>query len=200
MVAEVLGGQLPQEGRRTPTEGSCARPGAHHGNDRLPHRPDPQLRSRDRGSCRAAVSGDAAIEAGAGRRFADRPRVLVLSVEDPERFDDSRTVGAYLGLVPEKDQSGDSDPQRRISKRGDRMLRRLLVGSAHYLLGPFGEDSDLRRHGEKLAARGGKNAKKRAVVAVARKLSVLLHHLWMTGEAYEPLRNARLSQQSLQGI
>ena len=80
------------------------------------------------------------------------------------------------------------------------MLRRLLVGSAHYLLGPFGEDSDLRRHGEKLAARGGKNAKKRAVVAVARKLSVLLHHLWMTGEAYEPLRNARLSQQSLQGI
>jgi transposase len=125
---------------------------------------------------------------------------FVLTVEDPERFDDSRTVGAYLGLVPEKDQSGDSDPQRRISKRGDRMLRRLLVGSTHYLLGPFGEDSDLRRHGEKLAARGGKNAKKRAVVAVARKLSVLLHHLWMTGEAYEPLRNARLSQQSIQGI
>ena len=117
---------------------------------------------------------------------------FVLTVEDPERFDDSRTVGAYLGLVPKKDQSGDSDPQRRISKRGDRMLRRLLVGSTHYLLGPFGEDSDLRRHGEKLAARGGKNAKKRAVVAVARKLSVLLHHLWMTGEAYEPLRNARL--------
>ncbi len=125
---------------------------------------------------------------------------FVLTVEDPERFDASRTVGAYLGLVPEKDQSGDSDPQRRISKRGDRMLRRLLVGSTHYLLGPFGEDSDLRRHGEKLAARGGKNAKKRAVVAVARKLSVLLHHLWMTGEAYEPLRNARLSQQSIQGI
>lgn len=125
---------------------------------------------------------------------------FVLTVEDPERFDDSRTVGAYLGLVPEKDQSGDSDPQRRISKRGDKMLRRLLVGSAHYLLGPFGEDSDLRRHGEKLAARGGKNAKKRAVVAVARKLSVLLHRLWMTGEAYEPLRNACLSQESLQGI
>ncbi len=119
---------------------------------------------------------------------------FVLTVEDPERFDDSRTVGAYLGLVPEKDQSGDSDPQQRISKRGDRMLRRLLVGSAHYLLGPFGEDSDLRRHGEKLAARGGKSAKKRAVVAVARKLSVLLHRLWMTGEAYDPLRNAKIPQ------
>ncbi len=115
---------------------------------------------------------------------------FVLTVEDPARFDDSRTVGAYLGLVPGRDQSGDSDPQRRISKRGDRMLRRLLVGSAQYLLGPFGDDSDLRRHGEKLAARGGKSAKKRAVVAVARKLSVLLHRLWVTGEAYDPLRNA----------
>ena len=69
------------------------------------------------------------------------------------------------------------------------MLRRLLVGSAHYILGPFGKDSDLRRHGQKTAGRGGKNAKKRAAVAVARKLSVLLHRLWVTGEAYEPLRN-----------
>jgi transposase len=104
---------------------------------------------------------------------------FVLTVEDPARFAGSRAaVGAYLGLVPGRDQSGESDPQRRISKRGDRMLRRLLVGSARYLLGPFGEDSDLRRHGEKLAARGGKSAKKRAVVAVARKLSVLLHRLW----------------------
>lgn len=124
---------------------------------------------------------------------------FVLTIEDPERFEDSRMVGAYLGLVPKKDQSGDSDPQRRISKRGDRMLRRLLVGSAQYLLGPFGEDSDLKRRGEKLAARGGTNAKRRAVVAVARKLSVLLHRLWVTGEAYEPLRNARLSQEGLQG-
>ena len=117
---------------------------------------------------------------------------FVLSIEDPVRFADSRAVGAYLGLVPGRDQSGDSDPQRRISKRGDGMLRRLLVGSAHYLLGPFGKDSDLRRHGEKLAARGGKSAKKRAVVAVARKLSVLLHRLWVSGEPYDPLRNAGL--------
>lgn len=125
---------------------------------------------------------------------------FVLTVEDPARFAGSRAVGAYLGLVPGRDQSGDSDPQRRISKRGDRMLRRLLVGSAQYLLGPFGEDSDLRRHGEKLAARGGKSAKKRAVVAVARKLSVLLHRLWVTGEAYDPLRNTGLSRgERLQG-
>lgn len=114
---------------------------------------------------------------------------FVLVVEDPGRFEKSRAVGAYLGLVPGKDQSGDSDPQERISKQGDEMLRRLLVGSAHYILGPFAKDSDLRRHGEKIAARGGKNAKKRAAVAVARKLSVLLHRLWVTGEAYEPLRN-----------
>jgi transposase len=118
---------------------------------------------------------------------------FVLTLEDPDRFDKSRTVGAYLGLVPGKDQSGEQDPGKPISKEGDEMLRRLLVGSAHYILGPFGPDSDLRRYGEKIAVRGGKNAKKRAVVAVARKLSVLLHRLWITGEVYEPLHNARLS-------
>ncbi len=102
---------------------------------------------------------------------------FVLTIEDPYRFERSRTVGAYLGLLPARDQSGDSDPQKRISKEGDEMLRKLLVGSAHYILGPFGSDSDLRRHGEKIASRGAKNAKKRAVVAIARKLSVLLHRL-----------------------
>jgi transposase len=75
------------------------------------------------------------------------------------------------------------------------MLRRLLVGSAHYVLGPFGSDSDLRRHGEKIASRGGKNAKKRAVVATARKLSVLLHSLWVSGEIYDPLYNAHRRQE-----
>jgi transposase len=116
---------------------------------------------------------------------------FVLTLEDPYRFEKSRSVGAYLGLVPASDQSGDRDPQRRISKEGEEMLRRLLVGSAHYILGPFGSDSDLRRHGEKIASRGGKNAKKRAAVAVARKLAVLLHSLWVSAEVYEPLRNAR---------
>jgi hypothetical protein len=114
----------------------------------------------------------------------------VLTLEDPYRFERSRCVGAYLGLVPARDQSGDRDPQKRISKEGDHMLRRLLVGSAHYILGPFGSDSDLRRHGEKIASRGAKNSKKRAVVAVARKLSVLLHRLWVSGEVYDPLYNA----------
>jgi len=118
---------------------------------------------------------------------------FVLTLEDPHRFEKSRSVGAYLGLVPATDRSGDSDPQKRISKEGDEMLRKLLVGSAHYILGPFGSDSDLRRHGEKIASRGGKNAKKRGAVAVARKLSVLLHSLWMSGEIYEPLRNAHRS-------
>jgi transposase len=118
---------------------------------------------------------------------------FVLTVEDPSRFAKSRSVGAYLGLVPARDQSGERDPQKRISKEGDEMLRKLLVSGAHYILGPFGNDSDLRRHGEKIASRGGKNAKKRAVVAVARKLAVLLHSLWLSAEVYEPLRNAHRS-------
>lgn len=112
---------------------------------------------------------------------------FVLRVEDPRRFRRSRTVGAYLGLVPRRDQSGERDPQLRITKQGDPFVRRLLVQGAHYLLGPFGKDCALRRHGLRIAERGGKNAKKRAAVAVARKLAVLLHHLWINGEVYEPL-------------
>jgi len=112
---------------------------------------------------------------------------FVLTVGDPGRFIRSRDVGPYLGLVPAQQESGDSKPQLRISKSGDVMLRRLLVTSAHYILGPFGPDTDLRRYGERLYVRGGKNAKKRAVVAVARKLAVLLHALWASGTAYKPL-------------
>jgi transposase len=111
----------------------------------------------------------------------------VLTLETPLRFKRSRDVGPYLGLVPQQEDSGDSQPQLGISKAGDRMLRKLLVGSAHYILGPFGPDTDLRRFGMKLCQRGGKNAKKRASVAVARKLAVLLHRLWSSGEVYEPL-------------
>jgi transposase len=111
----------------------------------------------------------------------------VLTLETPRRFAASRDVGPYLGLAPKQEDSGDCQPQLGISKAGDRMLRKLLVGSAHYILGPFGPDTDLRRFGKKLCARGGKNAKKRATVAVARKLAVLLHRLWISGEVYEPL-------------
>ena len=113
----------------------------------------------------------------------------VLTLENPARFAKSRDVGPYLGLVPKQEDSGDSQPQLGISKAGDGMLRRLLIGSAHYILGPFGPDTDLRRYGLRLCARGGKNAKKRAAVAVARKLAVLLHRLWIGGEVYEPLRH-----------
>jgi len=112
----------------------------------------------------------------------------VLTLEEPKRFAKSRMVGAYLGLVPRLDQSGQTDKQLRITKHGDGYLRRLLVGSAHYILGPFGPDCDLRTFGLKLMQRGGKNAKKRAVVAVARKLAVLLHALWRSGQQYEPKR------------
>ena len=103
------------------------------------------------------------------------------------RFAKSRNVPAFIGLVPRKDQSGDVDRQLGITKAGDPYLRRLLVCSAHHILGPFGSETDLRRWGLKLAERGGKNAKKRAVVAVARKLAVLLHRLWVTGEEYVPV-------------
>lgn len=109
-----------------------------------------------------------------------------LTVDDPQRFKRSRLVGAFVGLTPGKDQSGESDPEKRITKAGNPFLRRMLVQSAHFILGPIGPDSDLRTWGKKLASRGGKSAAKRAVVAVARKLAVLLHHLWVTGDTYDP--------------
>ena len=123
---------------------------------------------------------------------------FVLMVEDRDRFQKSRDVGCYVGLRPKQSQSGESQPQLRISKEGDRYLRQLLVQGAHLILNRRGPDTDLKRWGLKLAQRGGKNAKKRAIVAVARKLAVLLHRLWVTGEVYEPLRNsqAALSQQA----
>jgi transposase len=121
----------------------------------------------------------------------------VLTLEDPHRFRKSRDVGCFLGLRPGRRNSGQSEPQKHISKEGDRYLRTMLVQGAHYILGPFGEDSDLRRWGLKLAERGGKNAKKRAVVAVGRKLAVLLHRLWVSGETYEPLRNSHQAMRAV---
>lgn len=116
---------------------------------------------------------------------------FVLTIDDPHRFAHSRSVGAFAGLAPKRDQSGASDPQLRISKAGNALLRRLLVQCAQYMLGPFGKDSDLRRFGLKLAGEGkNRRQKRRAVVAVARKLAVLLHALWISGEVYEPLRNS----------
>lgn len=111
----------------------------------------------------------------------------ILTLERPERFPKSRSVGPYLGLVRRTHDSGESSPELGITKAGDVLLRKLLVQAAHYILGPFGPDCDLRRWGQKLEARGGPGAKKRAIVAVARKLAVLLHRLWTTGEVYDPL-------------
>jgi transposase len=116
---------------------------------------------------------------------------FLLTLEDPHRFRKSRDVGCYVGLQPGRRNSGQSEPQLHISKEGDPYLRTLLVQGAHHILGPFGADSDLRRWGLKLAERGGRNGKKRAVIAVARKLAVLLHRLWVSGEVYEPLRHSR---------
>lgn len=111
---------------------------------------------------------------------------FVLALQHPGRFKRSRDVGSYLGLVPARRESGQSRPQLRIRKEGNTLVRALLVQCAHYMMGPFGEDCDLRRFGERLLARGGPAARKRAIVAMARKLAVLLHHLWATGEVYDP--------------
>ncbi len=116
---------------------------------------------------------------------------FVLTVEDPKRFAKSRTVGAWVGLCPDVKSSGDHDPALSITKTGCPYLRRLLVQSAQYILGPFGPDSDLKRYGLRICERGGKAAKGRAVAAVARKLAVLLHRLWMTDAPYRPLKNSK---------
>ncbi len=122
----------------------------------------------------------------------------VLTIEDKDRFEKSRDVGPYLGLVPKKRQSGARDPQLGISKAGDEMMRKLLVNCAHHILGYKGQDSDLRRWGLELVRaverKGKQGARKLAAAAVGRKLAVLLHRLWVTGAKYEPLRNRGAQQ------
>ena len=118
----------------------------------------------------------------------------VLTLEDPSRFRRSRSVGAYLGLVPGTDQSGEQDPQMHITKQGDVMMRRLLVTAAQYILGRFGPECDLRSYGQRISQRGGKIAKRRAVVAVARKLAVLFHKLWTDQLDYDPMYNSKRLQ------
>jgi transposase len=124
---------------------------------------------------------------GIGTLFA---LTFLLTLEDPHRFQKSRDVGCYLGLRPGRRNSGQSQPQMHIRKEGDPYLRTLLVQGVQHILGRFGVDCDLRRWGLKLAEGGGRNGKKRAMVATARKLAVLLHHVWVSGEVYEPLHNS----------
>jgi transposase len=120
---------------------------------------------------------------------------FILTIEDPSRFKRSRDVGPFFGLCPRSNRSCLQNPQLRITKEGNGYMRRLLVNGAQYILGPFGPPCYLREWGLKVAERGGKNAKKRAVVAVARRLAVLLHRLWVTGEEYEPLRHVKQEKQ-----
>jgi transposase len=152
---------------------------------------------------------DKSIETMCGKKYPETERLaqvagvglltalaFVLVLENPRRFRESRDVGPYLGLVPGRDRSGQADKPLPITKAGDTLLRRLMVGSANYILGPFGPDCDLRRYGERIAGSGGKVAKRKAKIAVARKLGVLLHRLWVTGETYEPLRNSSSNRKS----
>ncbi len=117
---------------------------------------------------------------------------FVLTVEDKDRFQKGRDIGCYVGLRPRRSDSGQSQPQLRITKEGDPYLRTMLVQGAHYILSRRGPETDLKRWGLRLAEHGGKRGKKKAVVAVARKLGILLHRLWVTGEVYVPLRNRNL--------
>jgi len=116
---------------------------------------------------------------------------FVLTIEDPSRFEHSRDVGPFLGLTPKQGESGDRQPQLGITKAGDQLLRSLLVQGAHCLLRKGAPESDLRIWGMEKMEKGGKNAKRRAIVGVARKLAVLLHRLWVTGEVYDPLYNQK---------
>jgi transposase len=111
---------------------------------------------------------------------------FVLTLGNKERFGRSRDVGCYLGLRPRRGQSGERDPQLSITKAGNVYLRSLLIECANHILRPHGRDSSLRQWGLHLADRGGKQAKGKAVVAVARKLAVLLHRIWVTQEPYAP--------------
>jgi len=149
---------------------------------------------------------DKAIESTAQNRYPETDRLrqisgvgsitalqYVLTIGDPGRFAHSRDVSAYLGLTPRRHQSGSIEQQLRISKTGNKQLRSLLVQCAQYLLGRFGPDSDLKRWGTRMFERGGKNSKKRAIGVVARKLAVLFHRLWVTGDAYHPLYNVAIN-------
>lgn len=188
-IVKSAGGRLP----------ACSSPSFHH--KVLPHVP-PQLLAvlgvtiKQVGQLTAAIKEvEGQIEELAATRYPETgvlkqiPGVgtltaltFVLTLADPHRFKRSRQVGAYLGLVPRVRQSGQRDPRLSITKAGDPYLRRVLVSAAQYIIGPFGPETDLRRFGLKLAAAGDK---RRAVIAVARKLAVLLHRLWITGEVYE---------------
>lgn len=123
------------------------------------------------------------------RRLMTAPGVGVIvalsfihTVEDPTRFGRSRTVGAYLGLTPKRDQSGEKDVIGKISRAGDRTMRGLLYEAAGVLLHRCSRPCALKEWGQALKERLGN---KRATVAVARKLAVILHRMWRDGTAFQ---------------
>ena len=180
-------GLPPQSGGAHPRR---AAPGAAAagGGDRRADRAHRGGRARGRGVVRGSPRDPGA--APGHRRGADHRTHVRADGRGSGALPEEPGGGAYLGLVPRQRESGERAPQLGIGKSGDAGLRRLLVQAAHYILGPFGPDTDLRRWGERYAGTGAGNAKKRAVVAVARRLAVLLLALWKTGEVYEPLRHA----------
>ena len=169
--------------------GTATRTGAVAGGHRIAERANLRVQRTHRSVAQQSYPQVALLKQikGVGTLIA---LTFLLTLEDPHRFRKSRDVGGYLGLQPGRRNSGQSEPQMHISKEGDPYLRTLLVQGAQHILGPFGIDCDLRRWGLKLAERGGRSGKKRAIVATARKLAVLLHHLWVSGEVYEPLHNS----------
>jgi transposase len=129
----------------------------------------------------------------------------ILTIEDAQRFEHSRDVGPYLGLTRKQRDSGDSEPELGISKAGDELLRRLLVQGAHCILRKDAPDSDLKAwgmarlqnrdpKGGQKGQKGSKKTRKKTVIAIARKLAVLLHRLWVTGEVYDPHYNRKATE------
>jgi transposase len=122
---------------------------------------------------------------------------FILTLDDAQRFERSRDVGPYLGLTPKQWESGAVQLELGITKAGDKLLRRLLVQAAQCLLRRGAPDSDLKAWALKMQQGGGKKGKgsrqrkKKAVIGVARKLAVLLHKLWVTGEVYDPQYNRK---------
>ena len=106
---------------------------------------------------------------------------FVSTIEDPERFKRSSSVGAYLGLTPRRYQSGDVDRAGRISRCGDGMLRSYLFEAANVLLRRSTRPCQLHGWGRALIERIGA---RKALVAVARKLAVLLHGMWRDGSEF----------------
>lgn len=140
---------------------------------------------------------DADTIAPGARRLTTIPGVGILTaisftlvIDDVKRFASSRAVGPYLGLVPRRSQSGEIDKAMRISKAGDPYTRQLLVQCAQWGLRKDAKDSELHTWGLKLAGTS-KVDKRRATIAVARKLAVLMHRMLVTGKDYDPNYEAK---------